>query len=65
MGVTKLTTHPRKAGHTGNEKIIISDFFKVCIKDQPVGMSCDKAVPEAELSFAVVLVHVDAGYQQG
>ena len=65
MGVTKLTTHSRKSSHTEKPKIIDPEFLQICIKDQPVGMSCDKAVPEAELSFAVVLVHVDAGYQQG
>ena len=36
-----------------------------CFKVPPISMSCDKAVPEPELSFAIVFVHVDAGYQQG
>ena len=36
-----------------------------CLKVPPISMSCDKAVPEPELSFAIVFVHVDAGYQQG
>ena len=28
-------------------------------------MSCDQAVSQAELSLAIVFVHVDAGYQKG